>query len=88
MSWFGVTRGGGGGGTCNRKSCVIGVKQPCKMWLKQLIIESNQIGSCDIMGPTPGSRARVASRVHPGLGRGEQSWLTLAIDPEDAIFST
>lgn len=49
------------------------------MWLKQLIQESNQIGSCDIMGPTPGSRATVVSRVHPGLCRGEPSSLTVAM---------
>lgn len=58
------------------------------MWLKQLTQESNQIGRCDIMGPTPGSRARVVSREHPGLGRGGPSSPPVAIHREDAVFST
>lgn len=39
--------------------------------LKQLIQESNQIGSRDIMG----SGATDVTRVHPRLGRGEPSSL-------------
>ena len=88
-SWFSWQREEGkvgGEGNMHRKSCLcIWVKQPCKVKLKQLIQESNQIRGRDVMGPTPGSRAMGVTEGIPGWAEESQAHCG---DHEDAVFST